>query len=144
MYKVNLVEMARMHSRKKGKSGSNKLRGQPLDFVKYKKEEIKELILNMGKKNTPAAKIGLILRDKYGVPDVKAILGESITDILKKEKLYKTPEDLENLKAKAKNIEKHMEKNKKDLNSKRHLGLTKAKIRRLVKYYTKNGVNIQK
>ncbi len=134
--------MARMHSRKKGKSGSKKPRGQSLDFVKYKKEEIRELIINFRKKNIPAAKIGLILRDKYGIPDVKSILGESITSVLKKENLYKEPEDLSNLKNKAKSIGGHLEKNKKDMNAKRYLGLTKAKIRRLVKYYTKKGLNV--
>ncbi len=134
--------MARMHSRKKGKSGSKKPKDASLDFVKYSKEEIRELIVSLGKKNKSASEIGLILRDKYGIPDVKAILGEKITQILKKEKLYKEPEDLENLKSKAKTMEQHLEKNKKDINSKRYLELTKAKIRRLVKYYTRKGIKV--
>jgi len=80
--------------------------------------------------------IGIILRDTHGVPDVKSYLGKSISQVLKNNKIIEEiPEDLQALVKKAKNLEKHLERNKKDRHNKRAYQLILSKIRRLAKYY---------
>lgn len=129
--------MARMHSRKKGKSGSTK----PLEIKKpswerYDEKEITLLIQKMAKQEKTASEIGIILRDTYGIPNVKILTNKKITQILKQQNLsQKLPEDLTFLIKKAIKIMKHLEQNKKDQPSKRGLTLTESKIGRLVKYY---------
>ena len=129
--------MARMHSRKKGKSGSkHPPRMSPPPWVEYKKEEVEALVVKLGKEGVSSSLIGLILRDQYGIPDVKLITGKKITEILEDNGMKpKYPEDLLNLIRKAVRIRKHLEENKKDYHSKRGLELTESKIKRLVKYY---------
>jgi len=129
--------MARMHSRKKGKSGSkHPPRMSPPSWVEYKKEEVEALVVKLGKEGVSSSLIGLILRDQYGIPDVKLITGKKITEILEDNDMKpKYPEDLLNLIRKAVRIRKHLEENKKDYHSKRGLELTESKIKRLVKYY---------
>ncbi|MBW6451115.1 MAG: 30S ribosomal protein S15 [DPANN group archaeon] len=134
--------MARMHSRKKGNAGSTK----PVDktvpiWVEYKADEVERLIIKLKKEDKDSALIGTILKDQYGIPSVKALTGNSISNIIEQNGLKRElPEDLRNLMVKAVNIKDHMENNKKDLRSKRGLNLVEAKIRRLGKYYTKTKV----
>ena len=132
--------MARMHSRKRGKSGSAKPKDSDLSWVRYSPEEIEKLIIKFGEKGLQSADIGRMLRDTYGIPDVKRLVGKKISQILKESNNYtELPEDLFNLLKKAVKIKKHMESNKKDLHSKRGLKLTESKIRRLAKYYKAKG-----
>jgi small subunit ribosomal protein S15 len=130
--------MARMYSRRRGKSGSKKPANLKAPWVKYKEKEIEELVVKLAKKGNPYAKMGLILRDKYGIPTVR-INKTRISQIVEKHKLKpKLPDDMMNLMKKAVNLHGHMDKNKKDYTSKRGLALTESKIRRLAKYYIKN------
>jgi small subunit ribosomal protein S15 len=133
--------MARLYSRKKGKSGSKKpLEKKKLPWVRYKKEEIESLVVKLGKQEIKPSKIGLILRDTYGIPDVKFLTDKRITKILKENKVvYELPEDLLNLIKRQIQIIKHFEKNKQDKTAKRGLQLTESKINRLIKYYKKSG-----
>jgi small subunit ribosomal protein S15 len=131
-----------MHSRKKGKSRSkppvNAIAPKWLD---YKKEEIEELVLKLHKEGLITAKIGLILRDQYGVPDVKIATGKSISKIIVgKEGKPDYPEDFMNLLRKAVNLRKHLEINTRDTLNKRSLILIESKIKRLEKYYKKEGI----
>jgi small subunit ribosomal protein S15 len=129
--------MARMHARRKGKAGSKKpLSTTAPSWLKLKKDEIIALVLKLAKKGNQTSQIGLILRDSYGVPDIKIITGKSVSSILIDNKVYpEIPEDLQNLIKHAVQIKKHLDANKKDMVSKRGLQLTEAKIRRLAKYY---------
>ncbi|MCD6575895.1 MAG: 30S ribosomal protein S15 [Nanoarchaeota archaeon] len=131
--------MARMHSRKRGKSGSTKPVSKVApSWVKYKAEEVEKLVIKLAKEGKSSAEIGLILRDSYGIPSVKSITGKKITKILEENQLAsKVPEDLKNLMRRVIAIMKHMEKNRKDMTAKRGLQLTESKIRRLVRYYKK-------
>lgn len=131
--------MARMHSRAKGKSGSTRPASEAKpSWLKYKAKEIELLIVKYAKEGNAASKIGLILRDKYGIPDVQQIVGLPITAVLEEKKLAgDIPEDLLNLMRRAILIRKHLEENKHDETAKRGLILTESKIRRLVKYYKK-------
>jgi len=129
-----------MHARRKGKSGSK----HPIERIhpewSLKAEEIEELIVKLAEEGKEPAMIGLILRDSYGVPDVKAALGKKLTKVLEEHNLLPpVPEDLNNLLNRRNNIKKHLEENPRDLHNKRRLHLIEAKIRRLVKYYKRNG-----
>ncbi|MEM2388198.1 MAG: 30S ribosomal protein S15 [Candidatus Thermoplasmatota archaeon] len=132
--------MARMHARRKGKSGSKR----PMERIhpewSLRPNEIEELIVKMAEEGKEASTIGLILRDVYGVPDVKAALGKRITDVLEEHKILPPiPEDLANLLAKRENLKKHLQEHKKDLHNLRRMHLIEAKINRLVNYYKREG-----
>ncbi|MEM5777365.1 MAG: 30S ribosomal protein S15 [Candidatus Aenigmatarchaeota archaeon] len=134
--------MARMHARKKGKSGSKRPPAKTAPrWVSYKKNEVEKLVLNLAKEGNSSAKIGLILRDRFGIPSVKQITGKSIKQIMKENKVYpKYPEDLLDLLKRAVNLRNHLSVHKKDYTSKRNLGLLESKIRRLGKYYIRKKV----
>lgn len=134
--------MARMYSRKKGKAGSKKpLSEKPKPWLSYTPQEIEQLIVKISKTGKNTAQIGMILRDSYGIPDVKKITNKTITKILKEHKLEsKLPEDIANLIKKQIKIIKHLEANKHDMPSRRGLMLTESKINRLKKYYKRKGV----
>lgn len=131
--------MARMHSRAKGKSGSTKpIKKQTPGWVKYKPKEVELLVVKQAKEGNKPSQIGIHLRDVYGIPDVKMIVGKSISKILEdKNAAPELPEDLLALIRKSVFLRKHMTDNHKDASAKRGLQLTDSKIRRLVKYYKK-------
>lgn len=129
--------MARMHSRKRGKSRSKRpLRTSPPTWSEYSKEEVVDLVLKYRKEEYPPSRIGTVLRDQHGIPSVRLAAGRKITKILEDhgEKL-KLPEDLMNLMRRAVNLRKHLGEHSKDLHSRRGLQLVESKIRRLSKYY---------
>jgi len=110
------------------------------EWVSMEPEEIVSLIVKMGRKGVPPSQIGMILRDVYGIPSVKQIVGKKITEILEEQGVaQKIPEDLLSLMKKAYKIRKHLEIHRKDFHSKRGLQLTESKIKRLVKYYKRTG-----
>ncbi len=133
--------MGRIHARRKGKSGSKKpLRIEKPEWVEMSEEEIVNKIIELAKEGYSQAMIGTILRDQYGVPDVKLIVGKSIGKILEEQGMApKIPEDLMFLMKRAVNIHNHLLSHPKDLGNKRGLQLVEAKIRRLVKYYKRVG-----
>ena len=139
-YSPKVFKMARMHSRKKGKSGSKKpIKKTSYSWMSYKPREIELLVVKLAKEGNNSSTIGIILRDVYGIPDVKAITKKSISDILeKKDLLPKLPENLTALLKKVIDLQKHLQANRKDNTAKRGLLLTESKIRRLVKYYKRN------
>jgi ribosomal protein S15P/S13E len=98
-------------------------------WLKYTEEEVKEIILKIAEKDPEltSEKIGLILRDNYGIPSTR-IYSFKISDVLKQANKYKSP-DLENLKKKTAKLEQHIIKNKHDQRTKRSLIITKAKLK---------------
>jgi small subunit ribosomal protein S15 len=126
-----------MHARKKGKSGSTKPAVSQSDkWLEYNNDEIVKIIVDLAKGGKTPSEIGVILRDQYGVPDVKAITKKSITQILtEKELMTPLPEGLTNLLKQALKLRKHLEKNPRDMGNKRGMQLTESKIKRLVRYY---------
>ncbi len=129
--------MARMHSRKKGKSGSStKLDIKNKTWLRYKPKEAELLVVKLAKEGFTASQIGLHLRDSYGIPNFKKLTGKSISKVLEEKKLSpELPQDLLSLMKKAVMLRKHLDENKKDMTAKRGIQLTESKIRRLVKYY---------
>jgi small subunit ribosomal protein S15 len=133
--------MARMHSRRKGKSGSKKpAKKGSYTWMSYKPKEAELLVIKLAKEGNAPSTIGIMLRDTYGIPDVKSITKKSISQILeKKDILPKLPENLSALLKRVIDLQKHLQENKKDMTAKRGLHLTESKIRRLVKYYKNSG-----
>jgi len=131
--------MARMHSRKKGKSGSNKPSKKTIpSWVRYKPKELELLITKLAKEGNSPSQIGLHLRDTYGIPNIRMITKKRISAVLKgKNLLPEIPECLLVLVKRAVKLRKHIETNNKDNTATRGLILTESKIRRLVKYYKK-------
>ena len=108
-------------------------------WLKNTEEEVKAIILKMANQGLTSDKIGLQLRDSYGIPP-SAILTKKIKKILKEKGINEKPQDIENLVKRAKELKKHLQKNKKDIVAKRWLQLTESKILKLEKYYKKRGI----
>ena len=134
--------MARIHARKKGKAGSKRPSTKTIPrWVRYKKNEIEKLVIKLAKEGNSTSRIGLILRDQFGIPSVKLVTGKTISEIMKENEIYpKFPEDFFNLLKQAVNLRDHLQKSKKDYTSKRGLELLESKIRRLGKYYVRKGI----
>ena len=134
--------MARMHARRKGKSCSKRpLITENPTWVTISAIEIEDIIVKMAKDGNVSAKIGLVLRDQYGVPDVKLATGKTITQIMKEKGVAPAlPEDLSNLMRRAIDLNVHLKENRGDISNKRGLMLIEARIRRLERYYKRNGV----
>jgi len=133
--------MARMYSRKRGKHGSKKpAKKTAPSWIRYKPKEIELLIAKLAKDEKSTSQIGVLLRDVYGIPNVLALCGKSISAIVKDKKLMsEVPEDLTALFRKYTSIKKHIEVNKHDETAARGLHLTESKIGRLTKYYKRTG-----
>ena len=130
--------MARMHARRKGKSGSTHLIGREKhpEWSALNPREIESRVTELAKTGKSTSEIGLILRDQYAVPDIKVATGKKVSKILEENNIQsEIPEDLRNLISTSLQLKKHLEVHKKDLKNKRNLHLTESKIRRLTKYY---------
>ncbi len=133
--------MAKLHSRKGGSSRSRPpMVTKAPEWSDVSKEELEKTIMKLHDTGMSPSRIGLTLRDQYGVPNVKLVIGNSITGFLRDNNaLADLPEDLTNLMRKALHVRKHIKANKKDVHNKRALQLTENKIRRMVKYYHDSG-----
>ncbi len=133
--------MARMHSRKKGSSRSKPPSvGKAPEWCDISKDELEKLILKLHESGITSSRIGLTLRDQYGVPNVKLVLGKNLNRFLKDSGgMPEIPEDLSNLMRRALHIRRHLKANVKDVHNKRSLQLIESKIRRLVRYYHDSG-----
>ena len=110
------------------------------EWVTYSDEEIEEMILKFNREGKSTSEIGIVLRDQYGIPSVKDVTGERITEILRRNgQAGEYPEDLMNLIRRAVNIRDHLAENPKDLHSRRGLVVIESRIRRLGRYYSKSG-----
>ena len=132
--------MARMHARRRGISRSVRpYRTEAPEWSNRDKDTIIKQIVDLRRQGTSTAEIGLIMRDKYGVPSIKLATGKRVNQILRENDLASNiPEDLRNLIEKALGMRKHLSENKRDVHNKRQLMLTESKVRRLVKYYVKS------
>jgi small subunit ribosomal protein S15 len=131
-----------MPKTEKGKSHSIRPVGKrPPAWAKYTPEEVESIIIKLAREGQSASRIGVILRDQYGVPLTKPIAGKSIIDVMKQAGLGPSlPEDLDVLLKRAAGLIVHLEKNKKDKYNVRALQTIEAKIHRLSKYYKREGV----
>jgi len=132
--------LSRMHSKGKGSSGSSKPHSKdPPEWSNSDKEEIEELIVQLSDEGHTNASIGTMLRDKHGVPDVRLVTGERISQTLNRlGKSSGLPEDLMSLMRRALRLIDHLTQNSKDIHNRRQLELCESKIRRLSRYYREN------
>lgn len=133
--------MAKLHSKKHGKSGSKRptFKVAPT-WVEYSAHEVEELVVKLNKQGHNATTIGRILRDQYGVPLVRTITNKSISDILVESgQKIAYPDDILALIRKAVRMSKHLAANKKDALNTTKLIHIESKIKRLAKYYIGKG-----
>tara|TARA_B100000959_G_C14889289_1_gene585957 strand:+ start:438 stop:893 length:456 start_codon:yes stop_codon:yes gene_type:complete len=133
--------MARMHSRKRGKSKSKRpYRTTIPEWVEIDKKEIEEIVINLSKKGASASKIGVVLRDQHGIPSTKLMTEKRISQILDENNMSPDlPEDLMNLISTSVALDRHRTNNPKDMTAKRGMQLVNSKINRLAKYYKREG-----
>lgn len=134
--------MARMHTRKKGKSSSKRPPHATIpEWVNQTPEEIEAKIVELAKQGLTSAVIGNILRDTYSIPSTKLVIKQQITEVMKREGVYpEYPEDFRNLVRRALALRRHLDGHPKDLHSRYGLQKMEAKIRRLMRYYQKKGI----
>ena len=139
--------MARMHSRRRGSSGSERPAvDDPPEWSDVDAETIEERVVELAEEGHSPSEIGLVLRDEgvqgTPVPDVKLATGKKVTEILAEhDEQPEIPEDLRNLMAKAVRLRDHLAENQTDYQNKRALQNTESKIRRLIEYYRGNEID---
>lgn len=113
---------------------SDKKSEKPL-WLKYTAEEVKAIILKLANKGISAEKIGLILRDQYGIPRV-SLYGLKIKQVLEEKEKFQEP-TINNLKTNLNRILEHYKKNKGDKKAERSLIITKAKLKKIEEYHSR-------
>lgn len=106
--------------------------GKPV-WLKYSEEEVKAIIIKLADKGLTAEKIGLVLRDQYGIPKVK-LYDLKIKKVLEEKGKFKEPTVL-NLNTKLGKVIEHYKKNKQDKRAERSLIITKAKLKKREDYH---------
>lgn len=134
--------MARIHSHRHGKSHSTRPPSKRTPtWVTTTPEEAKASVLKLAKEGLSQSQIGQVMRDEYGVPLIKPLVGESVGDLLREAKLApKLPQDLQNLIERAGRVKKHLDAHHSDRKNVHSLELVEAKIYRLSKYYKDRGI----
>jgi len=133
--------MARMHTRRRGSSGSDKpAADEAPEWSDVDSEAIEDRIVELAEAGHSPSEIGLKLRDEgvdgTPIPDVSLATDKSVTEILEENEAEpEIPEDLYNLIERAVGLREHMDENQTDHQNKRALQNTQSKIRRLVDYY---------
>ena len=129
--------MGRMYTPGKGISRSARpYRRTPPSWCKIEADAVKEEIVKNAKKGMTPSQIGVLLRDSHGIPQVQSVTGAKILRILRAEKIApELPEDLYHLIKKAVQVRKHLERNRRDTDSKFRLILVESRIHRLARYY---------
>jgi len=133
--------MARMHTRRRGSSDSDKpAADNPPEWSDIDEDAIVERVVELAEQGHSPSEVGLKLRDEgvqgTPVPDVKLATGKKVTEILEDNDADPDlPEDLRNLMQRAVRLREHMDENPGDYQNKRALQNTQSKIRRLVDYY---------
>jgi len=108
------------------------------DWVPFDKDEVEKLIAKLVKEGNSAALVGQILKDQYGIPNVSQF-DIKIGEVVDKEKPREIPEDMFNIMRHAVNLHAHMDDNHKDANARHSLDKMESRVRRLGKYYKRNG-----
>jgi len=129
--------MGRMHTPGKGiASSALPYKRTPPSWLNVTAKKVEEQVCKLAKKGLTPSQIGVTLRDSHGIAQVKSVTGNKILRLLKKNGLAPAlPEDLYCLIKKAVAVRKHLEKNRKDKDSKFRLILIESRIHRLARYY---------
>ncbi len=134
--------MARIHSHRHGKSHQTRPTSKSTpSWVATTPEEVRTVALKLAKDGVSPSRIGQTLRDDYGVPLVRPLMGKSLGRVLSEGKASpKVPQDLQDLIDRAQRVQKHLQNHKSDKKNVHSLELVEAKIYRLSKYYKEKGV----
>ncbi|ELY52733.1 MULTISPECIES: 30S ribosomal protein S15 [Natronorubrum] len=133
--------MARMHTRRRGSSGSDKpAADEPPEWSDVDSDKIEDRVVELAEQGYEPSQIGMKLRDEgvtgTPIPDVKLATGKKLTEILEENDAKSDiPEDLYNLMERAVRLREHIQQNQQDYQNKRALQNTESKVRRLVDYY---------
>ncbi len=133
--------MARMHTRRRGSSDSDKPAvDEPPEWSDVDADAVEDRVVELAEQGYSPSEIGVALRDEgvqgTPVPDVRLATDKKVTEILEENDAQPdVPQDLYNLLERAVRLHDHMEQNPTDHQNKRSLQNTEAKIRRLVEYY---------
>lgn len=92
---------------------------KPLSWVKMKPAELESKVVEFAKEGKSPAEIGMILRDKFGIPKTK-MFGKRINQILK-EKGVKVKSEKDITDENIAHLKEHIAKNKKDYPAARSL-----------------------
>jgi small subunit ribosomal protein S15 len=133
--------LARIHSHRHGASHQTRPTSKRAPgWVTYGPDELKATIVKLAKDGLTPSQIGVALRDDYGVPLTKPLIGESVCEVMKEGKVMpKLPQDLQDLINRAQRVQGHLQAHKSDRKNVHSLELVEAKIYRLVKYYKATG-----
>ena len=101
-------------------------------WVKIKEPELKKIIVKLAEKNSPS-KIGLILRDQYGIPPTR-IFGKKLKKYLTEQGIERN-EDLENAEKKVDNLKKHLKNNITDKSSKQKFQKAQSRLNITRRYF---------
>jgi len=104
-------------------------------WLKYTKEDVKAIILKLANKEMSSEKIGLTLRDQYGIPSVK-LFDIKIKEILGEKFAEPTTKNLD---IRLQKIIGHYKKNKQDKKAERSLIITRAKLKKRKEYQERKG-----
>jgi small subunit ribosomal protein S15 len=99
-------------------------------WLKFTEEEVKAIIIKLANKGLTSEKIGLVLRDQYGIPKVK-LYNIKIKKVLGEK--YNDP-NIINLTKKIEKIKGHDKKFKHDEKAKRSLTICKASLKKREEY----------
>lgn len=101
-------------------------------WVKMDEKELKKIIAELSEKNS-APKIGLILRDQYGIPTTK-IFGKKLKAYLREMNLDKN-EELESIEKKVGRMKEHLKTNITDKKTKHKLQKAQSQLNTTKKYF---------
>src|SRR5579862_1712519 len=115
--------LARIHSHRHGKSHQTRPTSKRAPaWLTYSVDEVTAMVIKLAKEGVTPSAIGVRLRDEYGIPLVKPIIGKSIMDLLGENKLAPAiPEDLQNLLDSARRVQAHLNAFKADRKNVRSL-----------------------
>ncbi len=105
------------------------------------KDAVGEIIKKLWKEGKTPSQIGMILKEKYNIYDIRHISRKKLKRFMKdlglKEEI---PEDLLYIFKKINRMLKHLEKNKKDIVTKKSLEELESYAKVLIKYYKKKKI----
>ena len=101
-------------------------------WVKMKEPELKKVILELSESHAPS-KIGIILRDQYGIPTTK-VFGKKLKAYLKELGIERN-EDFENAAKKVEGLKEHLKENITDRKAKHKLQHAQSRLNIIKKYF---------
>ncbi len=134
--------MARMHTKRHGKSKSRKpvIGADAPRVTELSNEDIEKQIVSLAKQGLAPSAIGARLKEEHKVMYLKQVLGKRLGKVLEEQGVSGSmPPDLMDLMKKAVNLRNHISRNKHDKGNTMGLQRVEAKIWRLTKYYRHSG-----